>query len=128
MAKFQIDAMLDASLAYIQTNTTQMCLCSAIPTTYAEAITTYNLATKGSLTSGLSFTGPADDTSGRKITINAASGVTVASGGTATHVALCSAAALLYATTAATGVAAQTVTAGNTVTFPAWKINVLDVT
>jgi hypothetical protein len=131
MAKYQIDAMLDAALAYITANTTQLCVCSAQPTTYAEATTTYDggaskykLALKGGLTSG-SFTGPANgDTSGRKITVNQQATITVDASASATHIALCSGTTLLYVTTCTS----QALTVGNTVTVPAWDIEIADAT
>jgi hypothetical protein len=122
MAKWQNDLMLDAALDYIKNNTTQLCVCSAQPTTYAEATATYKLALKTGLTSG-SFTGPANgDTNGRKVTINQQANIVVDSSGTATHVALCSGTVLLYITT----VTSQGLTAGNTVTIPAWDIEIAD--
>ena len=124
MAKWQNDLMLDAALDYIKNNTTHLCVCSAQPTPYAEATATYKLALKTGLTSG-SFTGPANgDTSGRKVTINQQATIAVDSSGTATHVALCSGTALLYITT----VTSQGLTAGNTVTVPAWDIEIADAT
>jgi len=125
MGKSVADAVLDAALSYISSNVTQMSACSTQPTTYGQATTTgsYMLAIKTGLTSG-NFTGPADDTSGRKITVNAQSSVSVVSTGDAAHVALCSGAALLYVTTCTT----QTLTNGNTVNFPAWDINIEDPT
>ena len=122
MAKWQIDAMLDTSLQYIEDNTTQLCVCSAQPTTYTEAITTYKLAIKVGLT-GTDFTGPVDgDTSGRKTTVNTAIDMAIDSSGDATHIALCSAGTLLYVTTCTL----QSLTAGGTVTSPAWDIEIAD--
>jgi hypothetical protein len=129
MAKYQIDAMLDAALNYIKNNTTQLCVCSALPATYAEATTThdggaskYKLALKGSL-SGSSFTGPANGvSSGRKLTVNQQETITVDASASATHIALCSADTLLYVTTCTS----QALTAGNTVTVPAWVIEIAD--
>lgn len=124
MAKYQIDAMLDAALDYIKNNGTQLAVCSTFPTTYAEATSTYKLALKTGLTSG-SYTGPANgDTNGRKITVNAQTAITVDTGGSAQHIAICSGSVLLYVTTCT----AQTLTAGNTVNTPAWDIEVADVT
>ena len=122
MAKSQNDLILDAALDYIKNNVTQMAVCSAQPTTYAEATTTYKLALKTGLTSG-SFVGPADDTSGRKITTVQQAGVAVDTGGTATHVALCSGTVLLLVTTCTS----QALTGGNTVTIPAFKFSLPDV-
>jgi len=122
MAKWQNDAVLDAALSYVQNNTTQEAVCSAQPTTYAEATSTYKLALKTGLTSG-SFTGPTNgDTSGRKLTVNQQASITVDSSGDATHIALCSGSVLLYVTTCTT----QTLSSGNTVTVPAWDIEIAD--
>lgn len=114
--KWQIDSELDAALNYIKNNATQECVCNAQPTNYAEATGSMKLALKTGLTSG-SFTGPADDISGRKLTVNAQMGVNVDASGEATHIALCSDSELLFVTTCTP----QTLTAGNTVTIPAWK-------
>jgi len=122
--KWQNDLVLDASCDYIKNNVTQEALCSAQPTTYAEATSTYKLALKTGLTSG-SFTGPANgDVNGRKITVNAQNSVTVDASGDATHIALCSGSVLLYTTTCTL----QTVTSGNTANIPAWDIEFGDVT
>lgn len=121
MAKFQIDAMLDAALNYIKNNVTTMIACSAQPTTRAEAITTYALA---DVAVGSADVTIADgDTNGRKFTVAAKSGVTVDASGTATHIALVSGTELLFVTTCTS----QALTAGNTVNFPAWKDEIADV-
>jgi len=122
MAKWQNDLVLDAALDYVKNNVTQEVVCSAQPTTYAEATSTYKLAIKTGLTSG-SFTGPTNgDTSGRKLTVNEQASISVDSSGDATHIALCSGTVLLYVTTCTT----QTLTSGNTVTIPAWDIELAD--
>lgn len=123
MAKWQNDLILDAALDYVKNNVTQEVVCSAQPTTYAEATSTYKLALKTGLTSG-SFTGPANgDTSGRKLTVNQQASIAVDSTGTATHVALCSGTVLLLVTTCTN----QVLTSGNTVTVPAWDIELSDI-
>lgn len=60
------------------------------------------------------------DTSGRKVTVAAKSGVNVDTSGTATHVALVSVGdtTLRYVTTCTS----QALTSGNQVNFPAWDI------
>lgn len=122
--KWQNDLLLDAACDYIKNNATQMAICSAQPTNYAEATSTYKLAIKTGLTSG-SFTGPSNgDVSGRKITKNAENGITVDADGSATHAALCSGSVLLYVTT----ITSQVVTAGNTCNVPAFDVEFLDVT
>ena len=123
MAKLVADAVLDAALQYLEDNVIEMIACSTQPTTYAEATTTYALADV--VLAPSDFTGPANgDTSGRKTTINAKTGITVDNSGTFGHVALCSGSVLLYVTTGTS----QVLTAGNTVDFPAWDIEIADPT
>src|SRR3990172_11658715 len=64
-----------------------MTVCSAQPTTYTEAITTFKLADIA-MTPDTDFTKADGDTSGRKVTVAAKSAVPVDTTGTATHVAL----------------------------------------
>jgi hypothetical protein len=126
MAKTVHNDILDAALNYIKTNALIMTACSAQPTTYAEAITTYKLA--DIVIDSDDFTGPADgDTNGRKLTVNAQNGVTVDTEGNPTHIALADTVngKLLYVTTE-TGL--QTLYAGNTCNFPAWDIEIADPT
>jgi hypothetical protein len=124
MAGKLIDSSIyDAGLNVIKNGCTEMYLCSSAPTTRAEAISA-NLADKTGLTSG-SFTGPAaGDVSGRKLTKNAETGITVDANGTVTHIALCSGSLLLAVST----VTSQVLTAGNTVNTPAFDIELLAVT
>ena len=117
MAKFLDNTVYDAALNVVKTTATQLCICSAQPTTYAQATSTYMLALATGLTSG-SFTGPATgDVSGRKLTVNAITGTTVTNSGTALYVALCSGSVLLLVDTCTS----QVLTAGNTVNTPAFK-------
>jgi len=109
--------ILDAALDYIANNVTQVAVCSSEPTTYAEATATYKLALKTGLTSA-AFTKAAGDVSGRKVTLAQQAGVTVDSSGTANFVAFCSGTTLLYVKSCT----AQALTAGNTTTIPANKI------
>lgn len=122
MTKAAPDAMIDAALDYVA-GSTIMVACSAQPTTYTEAVTTYALADV--TMSGADFV-KADDTSGRKVTMGAKSAVLIDVTGTATHVALCKVAdtTLRYVTTCTS----QALTAAGTVDFPAWKINIADPT
>lgn len=124
MAKTLDDSVIDGSLNIVKNGATQMCLCSAQPTTYTEATSTYMLVLKTGLTPS-SFTGPVNgDTSGRKLTKNAESGVSVTNTGTATHIALCSGSVLLLVDT----ITSQVVTAGNTVNVAAYKYEIADPT
>lgn len=121
MAKQAPDATIDGELDYIA-GSTVMHVCSAEPANYA-GIAAVSLA-DATMAAG-DFT-KADDTSGRKVTMTAKSGVTVDASGTATHVALAKVAdtTLRYVTTCTS----QALTSGNTVNVPAWKVNVQDPT
>jgi hypothetical protein len=124
MAKTLDDSVIDGSLNIIKSGGTQLCVCNAQPTTYAEATSTFKLALKTGLTSG-SYTGPVNgDVSGRKLTVNAQVGVTVDSSGTAVYAAICSGSVLLAVTT----ITSQVLTSGNTVNIPAFKFEIADPT
>jgi hypothetical protein len=126
MAKLVDDTVLDGALNIIKNNATQISVCADTPTTYSNATTAgaFRLALKTGLAAG-DYTGPADDTSGRKLSTVAHSAISVSNSGTATHVCLCGTAATLYYVTTCTS---QVLTAGNTVTIPMWKINIADPT
>ena len=85
MGKSVTDAVIDAMLEAAEGDT--VCVCSAEPTTYTEAITTYALATT-TIVPATEFTKANGDTSGRKNTLAAQSGVSISASGTATHVAI----------------------------------------
>lgn len=123
MAKQAPDAMIDAALDYVA-GCDRMIACSAEPTSYAEATGTYDLAT-ATMTPVTDFT-KANDTSGRKVTMAAKTGVTIDHSGTATHIALVKTgdSTLRYITTCTS----QALTQGGTVDFPVWKINIADPT
>lgn len=124
MAKFTHDDVLDAALAKIAT-ATRMVITSGQPANFA-GIAAVALADV-TLTAG---NGNGDyviangDTSGRKVTVGAQSGVTVDSTGTATHICLDDGVTLLSVTTCTS----QALTAANTVNVPAYDIEFLDVT
>ena len=123
MAKAIPDAILDKTLDEIATATKQV-LCSAQPTTYTEANATYALA--DIVIDGADFTKANGDTSGRKVTIAAQSGVLIDTSGTGTHIALIRTAdsTLIYVTTCSSQ--AVTANGSNTVNFPAWDIELAD--
>jgi hypothetical protein len=123
MAKSVNNDVLDAALNVVKNSGTRLAICSAEPTTYTQAMTTYALAV--ATIDSTDFTGPVDgDTSGRKLTVTAQSGVSITVSGTANHVAVCDQATsrLLYVTTCT----AQALTSGNTVNTPAWDIELAD--
>lgn len=128
MAKTVNDIVLDAMLEYVADNGMRLCVCSAEPTTYTEAITTYMLADED-LTVGIA--GPdyatADgDTNGRKLTVSQQADILIDSSGDATHIALVdvTGTTLLVVTSCTT----QALTSGNTVTVPAWDQEIADPT
>lgn len=122
MGKLVHDDVLDGALNVIKNNCTRMVACSTQPTTFAEANATYALADV-TMAAG-DFTAANGDASGRKLTVAAKAGVTVDANGTFAHVALLDVtnSKLLYVTTGTS----QALTAGNTVDFPAWKIEIAD--
>lgn len=125
MAKSTNDAVLDLPLADIVSNGTRITFCSAEPTTYTEAITTFALADVD-VTSG-DYTGPAaGTTSGRRITVNAQTGIPVDTTGTANHVSIVD----VPNTTLkhVSDFTAQAVTSGNTINMSAWDIEYQDPT
>lgn len=117
MAKWANDLVMDAALDKIAT-ATQLLVCTAQPSDRATALSTA-VATQA-LTGA--FTKADGNTNGRKVTIAAQNGLTVAANGTATHVALIDGSSLLYVTTCTS----QAVTSGNVINVPAWKIEISD--
>ena len=119
MAKWANDAVIDAGLDVVATGTI-LTVCSAQPTNRTEAVTTYKLADV--VVDGTDFTKSNGDVSGRKLTVSQQTIVAVDTTGTATHVAISSGSTLLYVTTCTS----QLLTSGNTVTIPAWDIEISD--
>lgn len=118
MAKWQNDLMLDAALDYLTTNGTEYYVCTAQPIDRANAIAT---AVVANMTPA--YSAKADGAvSGRRVTIQAESGISVTADGTATHLAICSGTALLYVTT----ITSQAVTTGGTINVPAWDAEIQD--
>lgn len=126
MAKSVHTDVLNALLDYIANNCIRVTVCSTQPTTYTEGNATFKLATK-TVTAGAgngSFTEAAGDVSGRKLTLLQQANIPVDSSGTALHIAFLDVAnSKLLAVTTCTS---QALTAGNTVTIPAFKIEVSD--
>ena len=123
MAKWANDLVMDAALDYIA-GSTILTVCYLQPTTYTEATSTYKLADV--VVDSGDFTKANGDTSGRKVTVAAQSGVAVDTTGTATHIALATTtgSTLRYVTTCTN----QSLTAGNTVNVPAFDIEIADPT
>jgi hypothetical protein len=123
MTKTLHDDVFDAALNYIETNGDEIWLCSAAPTNYTEASSTYAL---GSDTP--TFTGPANgDASGRKTQVDAVSGASVTGTGTATHIAICDSGNTKVLAVVSLA-SSQAVTSGNTFNLTAFDIEIADPT
>lgn len=127
MAKAAPNDMIDASLDYVAGGN-RVILCSAQPTTYTEATSTYDLAT-ATVTAGDGngdFTIADGDTSGRKLTVASQSSISVDTTGDGTHVAVVATgdSTLRYVTTCNS----TAVTSGSTANFGSWKIEIADPT
>lgn len=119
MAKSASTAVLDGALDVVATGTI-LNVCSAQPTTYLEATSTYSLADVA--LTGASFTKAAGDVSGRKVTVAQQSAIPIDTTGTATHIAISTVTgSLLRIVTTCTS---QALTAGGTVTVPAFDFEV----
>ena len=80
MADYKIsDTEFDAGLNYLKNNVTRLCACSAEPTTYTEAITTYKLANV--TVDSSDFTVADGAVNGRKVTVAQQTPVTVDANG-----------------------------------------------
>lgn len=124
MTKTASDAVLDGLLDIIATGN-KMIVCSQQPLTYADT-STYELA-QVTMTAGAGngdYTEANGDSSGRKLTMTQKSNLTVDNSGTATYIAIVAtgSSALLIVTSCTS----QVLTSGNTVTIPAWKVEVAD--
>lgn len=119
MAKAVHDDVLDGAFNVLNDGTI-LTVCNAQPTTRTEAVTTYKLA---DVTIDASdFTIANGDTSGRKCTIAEQANVPIDTSGTANHIAICDGTRLLLVTTCTS----QALTAGGTVTVPAWDDEIAD--
>jgi hypothetical protein len=124
MGKLVDNSVLDAALNVIKTGAILLVVCSDTPTTYANATATYDLADVAIDTDDMAIADDIAAGGGRKLTIAQQAAITINHSGTATHIALCSADTLLYVTTCTS----QALVAANTVTVPAWKIQIADPT
>lgn len=129
MGKLVADAVLDASLQYLEDNVTWISVCEGAATSYENAHSNKGTGSGMVLahSATVTFTGPAEgDASGRKTAIDAVSAMAVDVAGTADHITLCDtvASALLYVTTCSS----QALATGNTVTAPTWDIEIADPT
>jgi hypothetical protein len=116
------DNVYDYGLDWLDTNAINLYICSAEPTTYAQATSTYALGSK----SGIACSAPAAKTGGgREVTISAISDGTVSANGTATHFAIVNPTGSVLVATGALS-ASQSVTSGNTFTLTQFTIGIPD--
>lgn len=122
MAKWANDEVMNAALAEVAEATTLL-VTSSQPAdrTAALAAALADIAVTPGDGNG-DFTIADGDTSGRKVTVAQQNDFPVDTSGTATHVCLIDGTRLLYVTTCTS----QALTAGNTVTVPAWDVEIAD--
>ena len=122
MAGYINDYYLDLALNAIDSGVNSLVICSAMPTTYAEANTTYKLGTKATPT-----VSAAQDASpnGRKVTVSAITDGSVSASGDATHFALLDTVNSRLAVAQALS-ANQVVASGNTFTLGAIDVRIPD--
>lgn len=89
------DEIFDQGLDYATANGTRIDLCSQVPTSYAEATSTYSLGNETGLTTGNTEAG---DTDGRKVVVPAITAGDITDTGTVTHWALTDGSSILVAT------------------------------
>lgn len=122
MAAFINDTVLDQALSYIDTNCENLYICSAQPTTFAEASSTYKLGVKATPSIGTPTNAVP---TGRKVVVAAITDGTVTGTDTATWVALTDDSASLLLCAQALN-ATQAVTSGNTFTLTEFDITIPD--
>ena len=124
------DDVLDAALNYIKDNADRLVICEDDPADGADAILDkgsggHKLVIK--TISSSDFTEPTNgDSSGRKITVNEQTGITIDASGDGTVIALVKSvgSVLLYTTTCPT----KSLTAGNKADMDAWDVEIEDPT
>ena len=131
MAKFTNDGAFDAALNYIETNAERLVALASytLGDSYATVTGGSNILASVAIDGG-DFTGPADGTSGRKLTVGAQAAVTIIASGTATHVAILkdsATAAVLHVREVEPDLALVDNDA-NTVSFPEFVIQFNDAT
>ncbi len=121
MAKEFHNDVLDAALDKIAT-CTHLTFCSSQPANYAGIAAVTLAASTLTAGDGNGDYVVADDTSGRKVTIGAQTGMTPSANGTVTYAVLDDGSTLLAATT----VTSQAVTTAQTWNSPAFKMAIAD--
>lgn len=130
MAKFVSDTIIDQALTYLQNNADQLVLCSGQPADYSDATTDSgsggNALGETAIGSG-DFTLANGDTSGRKVTIAAQTGITADVGALCDHIAIIDDGntELLLVTTLSSN---ETLTQGNSYDTAAFDEEIQDAT
>lgn len=122
MGKSCHNDFLDGAHNILKSNANLMCVCTSEPTTRAEAVSTYKLASVA-MASG-DFTIGEGSPNGREVAVGAKNSVSIDSTGSAQHIALVDGTRLLYVTTCTK----QSLTAANKVNIPGWLITLADPT
>jgi hypothetical protein len=115
------DDVFDSGLDYITTNVDELHICSAEPTTYAEATSTYSLGSD-SVTVGAAADRGAG---GREVVVPAISGGSVTATGTASHYALVKTGTSELIATGSLS-STQGVTSGDSFTLTSFAIGIPD--
>ncbi len=116
------DYILDLALAELDTNATHLYICSAEPTTFTQATSTFALGVKTTPSIGA----PADRTpNGRRVTVASFTDGSVTATGTATHWAITKTTGSTLMATGALS-ASQSVTNGNTFALTAFDVGIPD--
>lgn len=122
MAATIANAVFDAALQYIEDNGTKVHILSQAATIGTTDSNDYTLGNETSCT----YTGPGDDTSGRKTTLDAITDGDVTATDTATHYAITTTADVVLVCQELAS--SQGVTSGNKFTLTAVDINIPDPT
>ncbi len=121
MGKAAPDTTLDVLPTKIAT-ATRMSVCSAQPANFAGIAAVLLAEVVMVAGDGNDYAIANGDISGRKVTTVQKAGVTVDNTGTANHIVLDDGSALIWVTTSV----AQALTALDTITIPAWKVETRD--
>ncbi len=120
MAKLIPDTNIDLMLDIVEG--TSVHVCAGQPTTYTEAVTTFNLATQA-ITGG-NYAKANGDVSGRKNTLTPPTGTSITATGTADHVAVTTLTGTVLELV--TTVTSQALTSGGTVDIGAFDHEIQD--
>lgn len=128
MAKFVADEVIDAALNHVTgkepTPGLTLCVCAGAPANRAAALTSGANGLAQVDLAGADMTGPADDTSGRKIDFAEKASFAVTNSGNADHITIVDDTNILVQTTCALTAVSNT----GTVTVQTWKWNIQDPT